>query len=246
MKVYVSNKILKQEGNYIDQLSPEGTLVPFRGIENYLRSRYGISQREYYNLIFFGEKEHHEYCKYCGKEVGFISISKGYHQFCNGSCVTKFRLEKESKEGRNPFQKKEFIEINRKRISEFQKSRVASGEHHLLTEESQRKASEKRYLAYGFETTNLYICDVDLEGFKKIGVSINPRNRHEYKHNKIKLRNHEILFTSTPEEVTNLEKLIKEKFCDNSELIRESDVDKLREFITTSTTIVSSPKQGET
>ena len=52
--------------------------------------KYGLSEQEYYNLVVYGELEHHEMCE-CdtciGKDKRFNGLAYGYSKFCGGTCA---------------------------------------------------------------------------------------------------------------------------------------------------------------
>lgn len=79
--------------------------------------KYGLSEQQYYNLVVYGELEHHEACE-CdtctGKDKKFNGLAYGYSKFCSGACSrlqkgydkSKF-LKKLYKLGLNPIYSKE-------------------------------------------------------------------------------------------------------------------------------------------
>lgn len=160
-----------------DHLSPEGTLVKNYLIGRYVKEHYNLTPRQYFSLIVYNDKDYRFRCPHCDATITvFISCRKGHPKFCCMGCRTSYGLIKASKEGRNPFQNPEFIEINRIRASETQTRRMLDGTHQLLTKESQAKASRNNLLSTGLkykcELFQLYIARVkDNPELLKIGVT---------------------------------------------------------------------------
>lgn len=206
-------------GIYRDQLdSSKEYLYHVLTFRKILREKYNLTPKEYHNIIVYGDKNYFSKCIHCGKETKFKSIYKGWDDYCSKSCVTSKRLTEASKHGENPFQKNEFIEKNRKRVKENQKQRMKNGTHHFLKND-QKYISKRRYLKYGFETTNLYIgIFPDFPDEMKIGVSNNISSRSHYKNRTLSKK--EIILTGSVEDILMIEEKIIEKFCNNGEIFK--------------------------
>lgn len=78
--------------------------------------KYGLTAQQYYNLVVYGELEHHEpcECRTCsGKDKMFNGLAYGYSRFCSGKCASLQKgyeksdfLKVQYKEGKNPIYSK--------------------------------------------------------------------------------------------------------------------------------------------
>lgn len=237
-------ELKRQKQKYFDEISNDGSSFYSRYSEKYLRDKYDITPEEYYNIVVFNDKHHKCYCEYCHNELKFKSLYLGYGRFCSQSCITKDRLRKESEKGINPFQNPEFIDENRKRVSEYQKSRIRDGSHKFLnyTREEKCKIERERFLSYNYSSARLYICSLKgLDGKYKIGITgIDSYNsRQNYKGHYTTDMHY--LVKGTPEDISLLELNIKLNYCKDSEIIDQSQLSNVLEYInnmcTSSTTI---------
>lgn len=238
-KVYHSpGKILKiGPYDYQDQLSEEFKVFSTLGGRHrkYLSENYGLTEVEYYFLVTTGDKDYRDPCPYCGEVNGhFASMSKGWNSYCNQSHITKYRLEKESREGRNPFQNDEFIEKNRIKVREFQKSRMEEGTHHLLTKECQLKAAKGNFIrkACGDEAV-LYIARIenDESRYKYGTCSMMNPDKCRIHYRSVVLYNHHVLVKGPVEYIADLEYKLKIKFCDENDFSEFIDSTKFHEFL---------------
>lgn len=55
---------------------------------NHIWRSYGLTTQQYYNLVVFGNKDFIPTCPTCGTAVGFIKLTKGYHQYCSHWCMS--------------------------------------------------------------------------------------------------------------------------------------------------------------
>ena len=239
-QVYVSGKILREPPYYFDQLDSSLPKVHTQSLKRYLREKYNLTDKEYYNIVVHGNIDYEEHCVWCGKVTPFKSLCKGYQHFCNQSCITKWRLNRDNRLGKNPFQNREWIDQNRSKVAERQSQRMKDGTHHFCKEYNEFNASRSRYLKYGYSETNLYICDTNVEGFKKFGLSKYPNGRTTYKSN-IVLSNHEILYTGSPEILVDIEFELKREFCSQDSELLPIELEpqfrvRVSELISTSTT----------
>lgn len=79
---------------YRDQLSSTEIWVSSTKFSKYLKSKYEITVQEYYNLVVFNDINHKEFCQNnCGREVRFISLSRGYGKYCSLSCGSAVNMK---------------------------------------------------------------------------------------------------------------------------------------------------------
>lgn len=97
---------------YKDQLDESNDIWVCSGIFNrYLSNKYGLTTKEYLNLIEYNDINHVEICKCpgCNNSVKFISLSRGYHSYCSLSCGSKVNCTI----SRNDKFSKQNIELNK-------------------------------------------------------------------------------------------------------------------------------------
>lgn len=71
---------------YLDQLSDDDIWIGAYRIRKYLMDKYGLSPKDYYNLVVYGDINHIEYCSVCGKPTAFDRLSAGYRTSCSRGC----------------------------------------------------------------------------------------------------------------------------------------------------------------
>lgn len=56
----------------------------------HIANDYGLTPREYYNLVVFGTINYVKICPVCGQnEVEFVKLSKGYREYCSQKCTAR-------------------------------------------------------------------------------------------------------------------------------------------------------------
>lgn len=211
-------EIVKNGVYYLDQLNEkEDIWITGTWLNKYLKEHYNINSQQYYNIIKYNNINYKQYCVYCKiKEVKWKGLGKGYDDFCSQSCITKYRLQELNKLNKNPFQNKEFIENNRNRVSEFQKSKLLNGTHQFLTKESKIKSAINSYISKNKTIkSNLYIGVCKELNCYKIGVSKNPYNRKSTQYKNYKIEYQRIVRTDLIYKCLEIEKEIKLKYCFN-------------------------------
>lgn len=76
---------------YLDQLSDTEVWICSGVFNRYLMNNYGITSKEYYNLVIYGDKGYCPPCSNpnCKNKRSFISLSRGYHKTCGKSeCIS--------------------------------------------------------------------------------------------------------------------------------------------------------------
>lgn len=84
----------------IDQLSDEPIEIFRTKISKYLMNTYGITLREYYNIIMYDDISYNNICKTngCNKYTEFVNLSEGYREHCCNSCHITDRNNKNWKD----------------------------------------------------------------------------------------------------------------------------------------------------
>lgn len=96
---------------YFDQISGVG--VYERGFKDYLLNKYNLTEREYYNVIMYGDKDKgNPLCPYCLKPTKFLSLRYGYLSYCSPSHQSLY--QKSINE--HPFQGEKLISSNRYKL----------------------------------------------------------------------------------------------------------------------------------
>lgn len=72
----------------VDQLADNYVEVYRTKISKYLKDTYGITLREYYNIIVYGDSSYVNICKTagCNKPTEFVNLSEGYREHCCNLC----------------------------------------------------------------------------------------------------------------------------------------------------------------
>lgn len=96
MDIRNKGKIISRKGDngyckfYLDQLrSDKDKWVSSGWFTPYIKSRYGLSSKEYYDLVMGIESN--PKCKYCGNLVPFVSLNIGYKTYCCHKCCLNYR-----------------------------------------------------------------------------------------------------------------------------------------------------------
>lgn len=79
-------------GYYVDQLSPKKIEVSSRKFESYIKDKYRISLRRYYNIVVMYDVNYQPHCPVCGKPVKFNRLTRGYFETCSDHCNNKLRI----------------------------------------------------------------------------------------------------------------------------------------------------------
>jgi hypothetical protein len=98
----------------------------FKSLSNHINKAHGISAKEYYDTYIAKESEKH--CDSCNGATSFISVSKGYNQYCNkcSRSIGAKRFRKELKEDTERF--KQFSSKVSKNQERIWTERVETGE----------------------------------------------------------------------------------------------------------------------
>lgn len=91
--IYKPGELVYEDGFYFDQLS--GTEKDYYNWDywfhanqaiKYLKNKYGITTKQYYNIVMYGDINYQATCEKCGGPVEFYKLSRGYSQYCCASC----------------------------------------------------------------------------------------------------------------------------------------------------------------
>lgn len=221
-----------------------------------LIDKYGISIKEYHNIVVHGDINYIHKCANCDSVITNINSIYGYNKVCNYSCAAKLlakkrtlegnhpfaredvkrkhaatnskRLKELAKTGDNPFQNAEFKKINGNRITERWNKLSSDGNHPYQSPRARANNSLIRYKEV--ISMDVYIHITPGIELVKVGISKDYKNRNINNPYGI----HSIL-KNDPSMCIELECLIKENFCNKGTEIFEynklSDVIKfIKEF----------------
>lgn len=81
---------------YLDQLDGRSK-VHSSNMKSYLKDQYNLTEKEYLNIVIYGDKLYVRKCLNCGKELPFLGlnkcISRSYRSYCNAKCETEYRIK---------------------------------------------------------------------------------------------------------------------------------------------------------
>lgn len=235
-KIYYPGKIAKVRDNiYLDQLDGHTKIRILSKFIEYINNKYGLSDKEYYNLVVFNDMNYNKVCEcpVCNNYTKFLNINNGYKRFCSNSCGLGSRGDM-SGNFKSYYERldKTVIKVNNKRKKNF--SVMSEEEIISLMYHGYRCYSGK----YGkkYDTAFLYYAEFDYNpGIFKIGISVNVKDRWY----KAKYKNPRILYEGSVEDVSKLEYTIKKTFVKNLVLTSEyptetfsiNDYEKIINFI---------------
>jgi hypothetical protein len=164
--------------------------TPYTGykvfVSNHLIKEHNLNGKQYYDMYLI--KDNENVCAECGKEKGFISISKGYHEYCSDlNCrmnnkdikdsIMKTKMEKygdcnyvnieKAKETKlNKYGDKNFT--NRER---FKKTwSLKSEEEVIKLRKNTIESKKKKYIKFLEETLPHFNCEIDAYQSENISI----------------------------------------------------------------------------
>lgn len=208
--IYSQGNIIKLTlGTFMDQLDPNGSFNS-KNKDSYLKDKYNLTFQGYVNLVFYGDENYINKCKYCNEPTKFLGrLQRGtyYQPYCNNSCSKKHENEIKTIKGIHPFQSK----------------------HGRVAGEFSKRLNE--YNRLGVINISLYLAEVP-EGIK-IGVTNDIDRRSNYRDSNYKSINE--VRVGDCKSILELERDLKLNFLDSSligtEIFPSNMENQLKDFI---------------
>jgi len=201
--------VSKNKSYYVDQLSPKLTKVNGKSMQSYIKSRYNLSLRRYFNIIVMYDVNYQPKCPVCGNPVKFNRLTRGYFETCSNYCNNKLRVQRNT---------------HNLQVGNYDWKSDAKSARTLFR---MKGRSNDRCL--------FYICKANDERYK-YGVTKNLNGRmiisklHSNK-DEIDYNSPIFLLKSTRYNVSELEYQLKIHLKDNHEYFHESKLSEVLEFI---------------
>lgn len=83
-------KIITKDRRILDQLSDNDNEWYWSGRSSFnihIKNKYGLSDKEYHNIVVYGNINYSPKCPVCNNDVEFISLAKGYRKYCSRKCT---------------------------------------------------------------------------------------------------------------------------------------------------------------
>lgn len=247
-KIYGYGYLVKlSKQMYLDQLSGS-VKVHSSYFKEYILSEYNLTEKEYYNIVIYGDINYKRLCKNCGRELPFLGLNlnpdRSYRYYCNAKCETSYRINTNTyhfqKDNRYKIPSMIEHDIN---ASIRGKERFKNGIHEFQNIDNTLLMSKNQFLRIfkdnrGYLRAKLYwalLGGEDNSEYFKIGVttsSLNSRKNH-IREGSIPYRTIHLLYEGDIDLIANLEYKIKIKFkeyriCPSTEIF---PINKFREII---------------
>lgn len=213
-----SGKIIKKYSGtatqYLDQLDDNIVWVNRLFMKRYLKSKYRITEKEYFNIVVYGDRDIRLKCR-CGRDLKYYRLNAGYYRSCaRKECISGSHSIANHIRWKN-LKGKEREEFSNK----LGFSSKESGTHLV------RYAAYKRFLNQGDpnDICFLYLAKTK-NGKLKFGVSKDP----DYRQKRMGFKKYIIIRKGSREYISRLEFNIKIEMNTCSEYFDWSDLPKYR------------------
>ena len=238
IKYIVTNpgEIMIMDGIIYDQLDKNLPIIPRKIIGHYIRKKYNLSQKEYYNIIVFGDGNYKKVCSHpeCNNEVNFRGLTKGFY---DNTCCKSHAQSLSALNGTHHFIK-EFGSMSNS-AKKITRERVLNGTHQFQDYKNRAKNHRSVFINKGSisDICVFYITEL-LESPDLIKIGITSDIDYRRYMNNIsgsKYINTEVIVTSTRVNIADLEMNIKIDMHNLSimglEYFKKSDKSKIIDYI---------------
>lgn len=193
-----------------DQLDENLPVIPRKIIGYYIRKKYNLSQKEYYNIVVYGDGSLIKRCSLpgCDNLVSFRGLTKGFY---DNTCCKSHAQSLSALNGTHQFIKEFGSMSNSAKI--ITEKRVKEGSHQFQDFINRARNHRSVFLNKGLESDMciLYITESDSDpDIIKIGITSNIDNRKSMNMiSGFKYINTDIIVKDTRVKIADLEMSIK-------------------------------------
>lgn len=219
---------------YLDQLSGNKRIIN-REFKSYLLQEYNLSEKDYFNIVIFGDINYKRYCKYCGKELSFLGlnrdINRSYRNYCNLKCEFDYRVSTGTSHLLSSNRSKYFSNHDEK-CRELGKKLYLSGNHPFNNIENTIKATKENFIKNfkinrNYKIAKFYISTLEnLDEYIKIGVTtsiLESRTKH-IRGDSRKYSTIHLLYEGLIDDVADIEYKVKLKFKNNLSIPNSTEI----------------------
>lgn len=169
-----SGRIFIEDGKLYDQLDINLPEIPRKIIGHYIRKKYNLSQKEYYNLVVFLDGSVIMTCPICGKEVSFRGLTKGFYDI---TCSKSHAQSLSARNGTHHFIKEFGSMSNSAKV--ITEKRVKAGTHQFQDYKNRSRNHRSVFMNKGLpdDLCVFYITEVPDSDLIKIGITSNIEYR---------------------------------------------------------------------
>lgn len=203
-----SGHIMLLDGVLYDQLDESLPIIPRKIVGYYIRKKYNLSQKDYYDLVVNGCGGLKHVCPICGKEVSFRGLTKGFY---DNTCSKSHAQALTAKLGTHHFIKEFGSMSNSAKI--ITSKRVKEGTHQFQDYRNRARNHRSVFVNKGNSDDVCYFYITKLkgrDGVLKIGITSDIEYRNTMNQiSGLEYIEYEILATGNRIEIADLEMNIK-------------------------------------